>query len=409
MGDYYYSHGADPSMMGAVGGMYGATMAGAHGGMMHPAMPVAANIEHPPLPPGAKLPSIKIVDLDRDSISFVVTDCDLSLANAMRRILLSEIPTIAIEHVFIKENTSTLVDEFVAHRLGLLPIRAPLAMIEQFQFSWDCPCDTSYCQNCAVVFQLDMKHDGTNGNVRNFKISPLDGTATNDLLVTSADLHLAVPTDRVLALSSGSRSFAEDRQADASAAVLSSGGAPAAVAAAADAAAALDTKGISEFSRARPLIGDVIICRLGAHQALNVICHARKGIAKQHAKWSPVTAVAFGYDPNNLLRHTTLWYERDPVAEWPRTEVHAAARAAAGEADLDPGLVAAGAAGAAAGPGAAGQHSYDPNAEPDTFYFRVESSGVMRPEEIVQSMIRVLRKKLQVVHDETLPIANASA
>lgn len=46
------------------------------------------------------------------------------LANAFRRILLSEVPTMAIERVVLYQNTSIIQDEVLAHRLGLIPIRA---------------------------------------------------------------------------------------------------------------------------------------------------------------------------------------------------------------------------------------------------------------------------------------------
>jgi hypothetical protein len=36
-----------------------------------------------------------------------------------------------------------------------------------------------------------------------------------------------------------------------------------------------------------------------------------QGIAKYHAKWSPVSAVGYEYDPHNKLRHTTYWFETD--------------------------------------------------------------------------------------------------
>ena len=47
-----------------------------------------------------------------------------------------------------------------------------------------------------------------------------------------------------------------------------------------------------------------------------------QGKALEHAKWSPVSAVGFEYDPYNKLRHTNLWFEvgTDPVAEWPTSE-----------------------------------------------------------------------------------------
>lgn len=55
---------------------------------------------------------------------FDIIGIDASLANAFRRIMLSEVPTMAIENVFFEDNTSIVVDEMVAHRLGLIPIKA---------------------------------------------------------------------------------------------------------------------------------------------------------------------------------------------------------------------------------------------------------------------------------------------
>lgn len=54
--------------------------------------------------------------------SFSLTGVDTSVANAFRRILLAEIPTLAIEEVFIYQNTSIIQDEVLAHRLGLIPL-----------------------------------------------------------------------------------------------------------------------------------------------------------------------------------------------------------------------------------------------------------------------------------------------
>ena len=42
-----------------------------------------------------------------------------------------------------------------------------------------------------------------------------------------------------------------------------------------------------------------------------------EGMAKEHAKCSPCSAVSFEYDPHNRLRHTTYWYETDIKQEWP--------------------------------------------------------------------------------------------
>ena len=59
---------------------------------------------------------------DKSRIGFVLTDATPAYANALRRSIISLVPTLAIEDVEIFENSSALYDETVAHRLGLLPL-----------------------------------------------------------------------------------------------------------------------------------------------------------------------------------------------------------------------------------------------------------------------------------------------
>uniref|UniRef100_A0A7S1KSC8 DNA-directed RNA polymerases I and III subunit RPAC1 n=1 Tax=Percolomonas cosmopolitus TaxID=63605 RepID=A0A7S1KSC8_9EUKA len=47
-----------------------------------------------------------------------------AMANALRRIMIAEVPTMAVHYVVINRNTSILKDEILAHRLGLIPILA---------------------------------------------------------------------------------------------------------------------------------------------------------------------------------------------------------------------------------------------------------------------------------------------
>merc|ERR1712032_524132 len=65
---------------------------------------------------------IKIKKRDEEEIIFHLTGVEPPLANALRRILIAEIPTMAIEKVEMWQNTSVLPDENLAHRLGLIPI-----------------------------------------------------------------------------------------------------------------------------------------------------------------------------------------------------------------------------------------------------------------------------------------------
>ncbi|RLI15858.1 DNA-directed RNA polymerase subunit D, partial [Candidatus Bathyarchaeota archaeon] len=56
-------------------------------------------------------------------LEVILKETTPSFANALRRIMTSEIPITAIEEVYIKENNSALQDEILAHRLGLIPVK----------------------------------------------------------------------------------------------------------------------------------------------------------------------------------------------------------------------------------------------------------------------------------------------
>lgn len=53
---------------------------------------------------------IEILEMSPEKMKFSLSGCDVSLANALRRILISEVPTLAPHLVSIIENTSVLHD-----------------------------------------------------------------------------------------------------------------------------------------------------------------------------------------------------------------------------------------------------------------------------------------------------------
>lgn len=66
---------------------------------------------------------IIVTKLNEECIDFDLIGVDAAIANALRRILLAEVPTVAVETVWIAVNTSIIQDEVLAHRIGLIPLR----------------------------------------------------------------------------------------------------------------------------------------------------------------------------------------------------------------------------------------------------------------------------------------------
>ena len=71
--------------------------------------------------PLQRTPLISVESLQEDAMVFRLTRTDPSIANALRRIMIAEVPSIAIDLVEIETNTTVLNDEFIAHRWAGLP------------------------------------------------------------------------------------------------------------------------------------------------------------------------------------------------------------------------------------------------------------------------------------------------
>ena len=101
-------------------------------------------------------PKIQIIDLKQDSAEFRLINADLAFANSLRRVIISEVPTIAIDMVDVYENTSPLFDDFVVHRIGLVPLVSD--DIDKYKFPLECSCKEG-CEQCKVDFSLSVKCD----------------------------------------------------------------------------------------------------------------------------------------------------------------------------------------------------------------------------------------------------------
>ncbi|KAG1732220.1 DNA-directed RNA polymerase II, subunit 3 [Suillus paluster] len=266
-------------------------------------------------------PIVRIRDYKQDRVNFMLENVDLAFANSFRRVVQADIPTVAVDMVEIEANTTVLPDEFIAHRIGMVPL-VSTNCDEGIRYTRDCLC-LSGCRYCSIELRLDVL---------------CNDNRTMD--VTSNHLEV-IPIN----YSEGGDNPGEEL-----------------------------TKRGEDFGQPvgknKADVPPVLICKIRKGQELRLRCVAKKGIAKEHAKWSPCSAVAFEYDPYNKLRHTTYWHEADPRIEWPVGE-----NAKEEEAPRD-------------------DEVFDFNAKPRKFYFEVETDGSLGPQEVIMKGLAELQTKL---------------
>lgn len=194
--------------------------------------------------PNNRTPNVTVREVREDYMVFELTDTDVSMANSLRRIMIAEVPTMAIEFVIFEENSTALKDEIIAHRLGLIPLRCTQPMSE-YCYGHECDCE-EHCDKCAVVFTLDVGYE-----------EKAQGNNLLDVAITSADLQTSSGVNPVHFLNEEEMTLATELPSD----------------------------------------DGIVITRVGPGQRLKLTAIAKKGIGKEHAKWSPVATVALKCDP----------------------------------------------------------------------------------------------------------------
>src|SRR2546425_6691303 len=105
---------------------------------------------------------VKVLAKAEDSMRLLLEEVEPAYANALRRVLVSDVPKMAIEDVEVPlrairagdgeeyESVGPLFDEMIAHRLGLVPIPPDLALYNRRE---DCPtCHGAGCPDCPINY-----------------------------------------------------------------------------------------------------------------------------------------------------------------------------------------------------------------------------------------------------------------
>ena len=219
--------------------------------------------------------SINVLENKGNDLVFELIGCDASFANALRRILLAEVPTVAIEKVYMWNNTSIIHDEVLAHRLGLIPINVDARLFDPMEEG-----DDSTDRN-TLVFQLLVKcpsrrqaaakkkkaeEDEGENELTETEKSVLENTELDQAAYAAAKKEAIQTPGRPYTLHLYSKDLVWVPQGD---------------------QANRFPDGI------RPVHDDILIAKLRPGQEIELEAHARYGIGQDHAKYSPVATAAY--------------------------------------------------------------------------------------------------------------------
>ncbi|KAI8806429.1 DNA-directed RNA polymerase [Cladochytrium replicatum] len=177
--------------------------------------------------------------IGKDEMEFDMIGIDASIANAFRRIMIAEVPTMAIENVYVLNNTGIMHDEVLAHRMGLIPIKA-----DPRAFNFRAPEEDRTDLN-TIVFGLKVKCTNNPRATAN-AVNPTDKYLNS--LVKSGMLQWKPHGDQ------------EEKFKDNPIDVVNK---------------------------------DIVITKLRPDQEIDLELHCQKGIGKEHAKWSPVATASY--------------------------------------------------------------------------------------------------------------------
>lgn len=103
-----------------------------------------------------KLEKIK-EEKKKNKLVLLFKESDEVFANTVRRLILEEVPTLAVEDLELKDNSSALYDEMLGLRLGLIPIKTDL---KSYELKEKCKCNGEGCARCELKITLKVGRKG---------------------------------------------------------------------------------------------------------------------------------------------------------------------------------------------------------------------------------------------------------
>lgn len=196
---------------------------------------------------------IVIVRNEENELEFDMIGVSPAIANAFRRLMLSEVPSMAIEKVHIYNNTSIIQDEVLAHRLGLIPLKADPRLFE-YKVNENDP------SNALDTLEFELKVKCTRRNKESTEITNNDNMFKNHSIYSGQIKWVPI-----------------GNQAS-----------------------------IYKESDVGPINDDILISKMRPGHEFDIKLFGVKGIGKDHAKFSPVATASYRLLPEIRLNRPVV-------------------------------------------------------------------------------------------------------
>jgi len=109
-------------------------------------------------------PSIEVLHHDDNRIILMVRGYHVAVVNAIRRLVLSDVPTMAIDFAYFYDNNTGVHDEIIAHRLGLIVLKSDEAL-KKYKPPEECRGAKETDRSCYVelVLEDEVPEDADSG------------------------------------------------------------------------------------------------------------------------------------------------------------------------------------------------------------------------------------------------------
>lgn len=102
----------------------------------------------------SKAKSLDILSLDERRIKVLIQGFPVAYVNALRRLALSDVPTMAVDYVYFYDNNTGIHDEIIAHRLGLTVLKSDVAL-SKYKSPEECRGAPEGERDCYVEIEIE--------------------------------------------------------------------------------------------------------------------------------------------------------------------------------------------------------------------------------------------------------------